>query len=112
MHRAVALPEVGGLLGAEREHYDVTAKPPEGSTREQRAEMRNTLVCGTRSLPPKPRRTMMRRRIAVTSLLMFGLWNPGGAPTAVAQSVRDAQGPTRTLKRSIVEGPSASGGMT
>lgn len=54
----------------------------------------------------------MRRPIAMTSLLMLGLWSLGGEPTAVAQAARDAQAPARTLKRSIVEGPSASGGMT
>ena len=54
----------------------------------------------------------MRRPIAMTSLLMLGLWNLGWEPTAVAQSARDAQVPVRTLKRSIIEGPSASGDMT
>jgi hypothetical protein len=54
----------------------------------------------------------MRRPIAMTSLLMLGLWNPGAEPTVLAQGVRNAQVPVRTLKRSIVEGPSASGGMT
>jgi uncharacterized protein (TIGR03435 family) len=40
----VPVREVRGLPEwAEREHYDVTAKPPEGSTREQRAEMWQTL---------------------------------------------------------------------
>jgi hypothetical protein len=65
----------------------------------------------TRSLPSKPRRTMMRRPIAMTPLLMLGLWNLGGEPTAIAQAARDAQAPARTLKRSIVEGLSASGNM-
>ena len=54
----------------------------------------------------------MRRPIAMTSLLMLGLWNLGEAPTAVAQAARDAQAAPRTLKRSIVEGPSATGNMT
>jgi hypothetical protein len=48
----------------------------------------------------------------MTSLLMLGLWIMGGEPTAVAQAARDAQAPARTLKRSIVEGLSASGGLT
>jgi len=40
----VPVREVRGLPEwAEQEHYDVTARPPEGSTREQRAEMWQTL---------------------------------------------------------------------
>ena len=54
----------------------------------------------------------MRHPLAMTSLLVLGLWNLGGEPTAVAQTARDAQAPARTLKRSIVKGPSASGDMT
>jgi hypothetical protein len=54
----------------------------------------------------------MRRSIAITSLLMLGLWNLLEEPTAVAQAARDAQAPARILKRSVVEGPSTSGGLT
>jgi hypothetical protein len=54
----------------------------------------------------------MRRPIAMTSLLMLGLWNLREEPTAVAQAAQEAQAPARTLKRSIVEGPSTSGRMT
>jgi hypothetical protein len=48
----------------------------------------------------------------MTSLLMLGLWNMGAEQTAVAQAARDARAPERLLKRSIVEGPSDSGGLT
>ena len=54
----------------------------------------------------------MCRTIAMISLLMLGLWNLREEPTAVTQVAQDAQAPARTLKRSIVEGPSASGGMS
>lgn len=53
----------------------------------------------------------MRRPIAMTSLLMLGLWTVREAPT-LAQAARDAQVPARTLKRSVVEGPSTNGAMT
>jgi hypothetical protein len=52
----------------------------------------------------------MHRPIAITSLLMLGLCNLVVDPTAVAQAVPDAQAPARTLKRSIVESRSGSGG--
>ena len=55
---------------------------------------------------------MVRRRIAMTSLLILGLWNVAGERPAVAQAAPDAQAPARTLKLVTVEGPSASGGMT
>jgi hypothetical protein len=54
----------------------------------------------------------MRRPIVMTSMLLLGLWSLGEEPTAAAQAGRDARAPARTLKRSIVEGPSASRDMT
>ena len=54
----------------------------------------------------------MCRSIAMTSLLMLGLWSVAGERPAVAQAARDTQPSARTLRRSTVEGPSASGGMT
>lgn len=53
----------------------------------------------------------MRRPIALTSLLMLGLWNVLSAPTADAQAAGEAQAPGRTLTRSVVEGPSTRGNM-
>ena len=52
----------------------------------------------------------MRRSVAMTSVLMLGLWSSLAIPTADAQAAREAPG--RTLTRSVVEGPSARGNMT
>ena len=54
----------------------------------------------------------MCRSIAMTSLLMLGLWSVAGERPAVAQAARDTQASARTLIRSTLEGPSASGEMT
>jgi hypothetical protein len=54
----------------------------------------------------------MPRSIVLTSLLMLGLWSLRDEPTVFAQAAQDAEGPARTLKRSVLEAPSIRGANT
>ena len=56
---------------------------------------------------------MIPRPVAITSVLMLGLWNVLAAPTVLAQEPTDRQeAPRRTTERSVVEGLSTSGDTT
>ena len=56
---------------------------------------------------------MIPRPVAITSVLVLGLWNVLVVPTALAQEPTDRQeAPQRTTERSVVEGLSTSGDTT
>ena len=56
---------------------------------------------------------MIPRPVAITSVLVLGLWNVLAVPTVLAQEPTDRQeAPRRTTERSVVEGLSTSGDTT